>query len=156
MDHISTLHKYLTYHRWTGTAGNRKQHENKFTKYLLAQCWPKMLRRIADWSSQGYISLLGGVDENHLIKKVSSSNEVPQKYQLRNRNNNEFATLVISMVENGLMESAIMKRCRKEGWSSEQLTSLVESFRAVQGGTYDATTCVAAQEKRTWPDTHST
>ena len=49
-----------------------------------------------------------------------------------------------------------MKRCGKEGWSSEQLTSLVESFRAVQGGTYDATTCVAAQEKRTWPDTHST
>jgi hypothetical protein len=47
------------------------------------------------------------------------------------------------MADNGLMESVIMKRCGKEGWSSEQLTSLVESFRAVQGGTYDATTCLA-------------
>jgi hypothetical protein len=143
VDHISTLHEYLTFHRWAGTAGSRKQHENKFIKYLLAQCWPKMLRRIADWSSQGYISLLGSVDENELVKKVSSSNEVPKKYRSRNRNNNKFAALVISMVENGLMESAIMKRCGKEGWSLEQLTSLVESFRAVQGGTYDATTCVA-------------
>jgi hypothetical protein len=46
-------------------------------------------------------------------------------------------------VDNGLMESAIMKRCGKEGWSSKQLTSLVESFRVIQGGTYDTTTCIA-------------
>jgi hypothetical protein len=106
-------------------AGSRKQHENKFTKYLLAQCWPKMLRRITDWSLQGYISLLGSVDENNLVKKVSSSNEVLKKYRSHNQNNNEFAALVISMVQNGLMESTIMKGCQKEGWSSEQLTSLV-------------------------------
>ena len=91
-----------------------------------------MLHRIKDWSLRGYISL---VNEDELVKQVSSSNAIPEKYRQRNRNNIELAALMMSMVDRGLMESAIMKRCRKEGWSSEQLASLVDSFRAVQGVT---------------------
>jgi hypothetical protein len=132
------LENYLEHHQTTRD-GNGKILQNFFTKYLVAQCWEKMSQWIGDWSSQGYIYLLGTINMDQLRYEVASpSAPMPKKYV--NRNNAELAVLVTSMVEKGQMASVIMERCGRPEFRSEQLTNLVASFRV--GGIYDETTCV--------------
>lgn len=138
-DHISTLEHYLELHQ-QHRAFRRKFH-HLLIKFLVVHCWEKMLRRINDWSSQGYIHSLGIVNLEELKDAVASSHEtLPEKYT--KRDNKELARLVVSMVENGQMASAIVEPCQraKEDWGPVVLTNLVASLR--DGGTYNETTYI--------------
>ena len=138
-DHISTLEHYLELHQ-QHRARRRKLH-HLLMKFLVVHCWEKMLRRINNWSSQGYIYSLGVVNLKQLGDVLASNHKtLPEKYT--KRNNKELARLVISMVENGQMASAIVEPCQraKEDWGPVVLTNLVASLRA--GGTYNETTYI--------------
>ncbi|KIM74963.1 hypothetical protein PILCRDRAFT_14027 [Piloderma croceum F 1598] len=142
-NHISTVEDYLRNHRQVLDVTDRANHENLFALYLVAQCWPKMLRRISSWSSQGYILMLSKVKEEELRTSISSGLHP-------NRSNHDLARIVLIMVKRGVMESMIMKACGKPSWSSEQLTNLVAMFTQLkEPGTpqqhdymYGPTTCI--------------
>jgi len=42
-------------------------HQDYFTKYLVARCWPKMHQRIDSWSSKGYIYVLSRDDRTVIV-----------------------------------------------------------------------------------------
>jgi hypothetical protein len=100
-----------------------------------------MHQRINNWSSQGYIYILGSIQLKALTAVVASSEKaIPKKYA--NRNNKELAALVISMVEKGQMASAVVEPCLRiqKAWGPVTFTNLLPSLK--KGGVYDETTCV--------------
>jgi hypothetical protein len=137
-DHICTLEDYLILYQQSHEADLKKKLQTLLTKYLLVHCWEKMHRRINNWSSQGYIYILGSIQLQALTSAVAKA--IPNKYA--NRNNRELAALVISMVEKGQMASAVVEPCLRiqKAWGPVTFTNLLPSLK--KGGIYDETTCV--------------
>jgi hypothetical protein len=50
----------------------------KFTCYLVSTCWRKMHRRMTHWSSQGFISNLGEITEDHVRSAFISRSPRPE------------------------------------------------------------------------------
>jgi hypothetical protein len=120
-------------------------HQDYFSKYLVARCWPKMYQRINSWSSRGYIFVLGRISRNDLEDQVSARfDEISAAFA--DRNNRELAMTVAGMVRDGEMESVIMRLSGRSEWD---LTPLITSLGGLKqdapqhkdSGTYDVTTC---------------
>jgi hypothetical protein len=143
-NHIQTVVHYLKKHKKL-PEDFKCLHQDYFSKYLVARCWPKMYERISNWSSEGFIFELGKILEKDLIAEVSvRTNEFSAMFA--DRSNRELAEMVAGMVRDGGMESVIMQPSGHPEWD---LTALVTSFTGMNqdapqdkdGGMYDATVC---------------
>jgi len=137
-NHIRTVIHYLKKHKKV-REDLRWGHQDYFSKYLVARCWPKMRQRIHNWSSKGYIYVLSRILETELRSKVSArADEISA--ESAHRDNRALAATVTEMVQNGEMESNVMQ---PSGYSEWNLTHLVSSFSTIGRGhdAYDVTTC---------------
>ena len=111
----------------------RLAHEEYFSKYLVARCWPKMKRRIDSWSSRGYIYELSKIPETGLKGRVSiSAGKISTSFT--DRHNDDLVELVDEMVQDGEMERVIMRPSGHSEWDFTLITSSGSC-------TYDVTTC---------------
>jgi hypothetical protein len=124
---------------------SRWGHQDYFSKYLVARCWPKMHQRINSWSSKGYIYVLSRIQETELQRMVSEgAGKISAMFA--DRNNDELAAMVAEMVQTGEMKKVIML---PSGHSEWDFTPLITSFGRMKqdapqhedSGTYDVTTC---------------
>jgi len=99
-----------------------------------------MYQRITKWSSQGYIFLLGKVQEEKLKPTAPSSS-------CDSRDNYDLARIVLMMSDQGRMASFIMEPCGRPQWRSERLDNLVATFRSAMHSArhqdmYNSNTCI--------------
>jgi hypothetical protein len=152
-NHIATVEDYLAKYRLM-PAQKQLGYQSYFAKYLVAQCWNKMRRRITDWSSQGFIWQLARISETQLQDAFSQYATEPVLSQsTAKRYNFALGALVVGMEDAGQIESVIMKPCGRPEFHSERLTNLVAAFRETRVlgpsqprddglGEYGKSTCV--------------
>jgi len=72
-NHISTIAEFINkYHKLEGIAAAQKESFWKFSAYLSLVSWPKMYRRITNWTSKGYIYLLSSLPFDKLRRTFQS------------------------------------------------------------------------------------
>lgn len=144
LNHIHTVVHYLKKHKKL-PENFKRVHQDYFSKYLVARCWPKMYQRISSWSSKGFIFELGRIPEKDLKDEVSvRAGDISAAFP--DRSNRELAVTVVGMVRDGKMESVIMLPSGHPEWD---LTPLITSFGRMNqdapqhedSGTYDVTIC---------------
>jgi hypothetical protein len=65
-NHVATVSAYINRYGNMEDISERTTLSWKFLHYLVSTCWQKMHRRITHWSSQGFISNLGEITEDHV------------------------------------------------------------------------------------------
>jgi hypothetical protein len=89
----------------------------------------KMRRRILHWSSQGFIHILGKVNQEELQQGFSFYKRSPTKANLPKGRDSALGKLLIGMHEKGEIDSVIMSKCGRPELFSERLTNLVAAFK---------------------------
>lgn len=129
-NHIATVEEYLAKYKLQRTVKGRRGSFFHFAKYMVAQCWKKMCRRIAHPSSQGFIYALGRVSADNLRDRYRFLSE-SKTARLHSRNDSALGRLLVGMADEGQIESIIMQPCGHPELSSD-LTHIIAIFREMQ------------------------
>jgi hypothetical protein len=129
-NHIATVVEYLAKYKLQQMSEGRRIYLFRFAKYMVAQCWKKMHRRITHPSSQGFVYTLSRVSEDNLRDRYCFLSELSMA-QFPSRNDSVLGRLLVGMADEGQIESIIMKPCGRPELSSD-LTHIITIFREMQ------------------------
>jgi hypothetical protein len=129
-NHIATVEEYLGEYKKKETPKDRRLYFFGFGAYLVGQCWMKMRRRILHWSSQGFIYILGKIDEAEVLMAFTSYEQSDARRELPKGRDSDLGKLLIGMHENGEIGSVIMSQCGRPELCSERLTNLITAFES--------------------------